>query len=319
MKKSSYILGGLAALAGALALGPRVRVDEDVELPDLPDDLDAYLAGAEAQYPKITPGTEKTIVWADPAAKSRTALSVVYLHGFSATRQETAPLSDIVARDLGANLFYTRLTGHGLPGRDLGRARARDWLLDTAEAIAIGRRLGERVVVIGTSTGGTLATWAAMYPKLCERLAAIVLLSPNFGPANRFADLLLLPWARQVAETVIGNEQNWAPHNDRHARFWTNRFPTRALLPMMGLVRLVRSKELEKVQTPVMMGYSRDDVVVDVEKAIATTERFSSGRKEILDLGDVNARHDHILAGDILAPHNTEPLAARIVGFVRTI
>ncbi|MDD4273595.1 MAG: hypothetical protein PHG14_07705 [Desulfobacter postgatei] len=37
----------------------------------------------------------------------------VYIHGFSATRKETAPLSDLVAKTLNANLFYTRLSGHG--------------------------------------------------------------------------------------------------------------------------------------------------------------------------------------------------------------
>jgi esterase/lipase len=330
VKKSRFIFGGLAALGGLIAMGPRVRVEEDVQLPDLPDDLEAYLAGAEAQYPDITPGAEKTIIWAkgggetldesapdSPITKTRTPLSVVYLHGFSATRQETAPLADIVARELGANLFYTRLTGHGLPGRELGKAHARDWLVDTAEAIAIGERLGDRIVLIGTSTGGTLATWAAMYPRLCDRLAALILLSPNFGPANRFADLLLLPWARHFAETLLGDEQYWKPHNRRHDVFWTNRFPTRALLPMMALVRLVRSKRLENIKTPVLMGYSRDDVVVDVDKAARTVDRFSSPSKKILDLGDVNARHDHILAGDILAPQNTEPLAKRIVDFVR--
>ena len=35
------------------------------------------------------------------------------------------------------------------------------WLNDLAEAVAIGREIGNRVIVIGTSTGGTLATFGA--------------------------------------------------------------------------------------------------------------------------------------------------------------
>jgi esterase/lipase len=318
MNKGKLLLGGLAVIGGAIALGPRARVREELTPPTLPPDLDAYLAGAESQHPGITPDTEKKIIWAGvPGA--RTALSIVYLHGFTATRHETAPLSDIVARELGANLFYTRLTGHGLPGRELGRARPEDWLHDTVEALAIGERIGERVVVIGTSTGGTLATWAACREQLRSRLAAIVLLSPNFGPANRFADLLLFPWGRHLADTVLGIEQTWQPYNERHGEFWTARFPTRALIHMMALVRHVRNLPLEEIETPVMMGYSRDDIVVDVEKALRFVMRFSSPLKEILDLGDVNERNDHVLAGDILAPANTEGLAWRIVEFLRGV
>lgn len=318
MNKAKLLLGGLAAIGGAMALGPRVRVRESLEAPVLPADLDAYLAGAESQHPDITAETEKKIIWAGvPGA--RTSLSVVYLHGFTATRQETAPLSDIVARELGANLFYTRLTGHGLPGKELAKAHADDWLADTVEAVAIGERIGERVVLLGTSTGGTLATWAAAREDLSRCLAALVLLSPNFGPANRFADLLLLPWGRHIAQTVLGIEQQWQPYNDRHGQYWTSRYPTRALLPMMGLVRHVRNLPLEQVNTPVLMGYSRDDVVVDVEKALKFVMRFRSPLKEILDLGDINDRSDHVLAGDILAPHNTELLADRIVDFVRSV
>ena len=34
------------------------------------------------------------------------------------------------------------------------------WINDYAEAIAIGRAIGDKVVVIGTSTGASLATFA---------------------------------------------------------------------------------------------------------------------------------------------------------------
>ena len=124
----------------------------------------------------------------------RTPYSVVYLHGFSATRQETAPLSEQVARALGANLFETRLTGHGLPGDSLDGVTARDWLEDAVEAFEIGRALGDSVIVIGTSTGGTLGAWLATMPAIADDgLHSLVLISPNFGPVDRAAALLMPP------------------------------------------------------------------------------------------------------------------------------
>ena len=49
------------------------------------DDIEARLAAAESAFPDIRPGLAKEIVWFDPAGKSRTALAVTYIHGFSAS------------------------------------------------------------------------------------------------------------------------------------------------------------------------------------------------------------------------------------------
>jgi hypothetical protein len=78
-------------------------------------ELDDWLAQSEAKFTDIKPGTAKGIVWAN-TNRQKTPWAVVYVHGFSASRMETAPVADLVAKELGANLFYTRLSGHGLPG-----------------------------------------------------------------------------------------------------------------------------------------------------------------------------------------------------------
>lgn len=75
-----------------LLLGP--RVDTDIPPADpfqLPDALDAYLAAEEASAGSIIADTENTIVWHD-APNESTNIALVYVHGFSATRQELAPV-----------------------------------------------------------------------------------------------------------------------------------------------------------------------------------------------------------------------------------
>ncbi|GIV60188.1 MAG: hypothetical protein KatS3mg043_1277 [Rhodothermaceae bacterium] len=79
MRRTIWGLGGLVAVLGLLwMLGPRPAVEEPAGLPVLPGDLDAYLAAAEARFDDLRPGVEKTIVWADPATRSRTPLAVVH-------------------------------------------------------------------------------------------------------------------------------------------------------------------------------------------------------------------------------------------------
>lgn len=93
MKKIA--LGFMIAVIGFVILflaGPRTPIDMHLKTISLPEDLDRYLAQSEAPFHDIVPGAEKIIVWAN-ATKAKTPLSIVYLHGFSATRQETAPLT----------------------------------------------------------------------------------------------------------------------------------------------------------------------------------------------------------------------------------
>ncbi|MDZ4701039.1 MAG: alpha/beta fold hydrolase [Rhodothermales bacterium] len=316
MKRFIFLLIGFVS-ALVIILGPRPVIDDTIRPLTLPADLDTYLADAESRFPDLIPGAEKTIVWATPE-KTRTPVSIVYLHGFSATRQETRPLSDSIAAALGANLFYTRLAGHGRSDDAMGEASINDWLNDAMEAYAIGRRLGERVVVIGTSTGGTLATWLAARSDVDE-LLALVLISPNFGPKDPTSRLLLWPWGTQLARLVVGPYYTWEPANFGHARFWKTRHPSRALVPMMGLVDLVNGLDFAGIASPLLVVYSPNDQVVNPALIAEAYPRFGSPIKEAVVLDEVGDPSNHVLAGDILSPDETMPMVRRVVAFLRPL
>jgi alpha-beta hydrolase superfamily lysophospholipase len=301
-----------AALAAAFALGPRARFDDTPFPVTLRDDLDRHLAESEARFPDIVPGTERRIVWASDE-RARTAVAVVYLHGFSATHRDTAPLAEEVAALLGANLYLARLAGHGLGAEPLGEVDAADWLQDGCEAWEIGRRLGDRVVLMGHSTGAALALWLAERGS-GDELQALVLLSPNFAPADPAADILLWPWGGAIAELVEGRMREWQPANDLQERYFTTRYPTRALLPMMALVHAARSLPLEEVRVPAFVAYCPDDTVVDI-RAVERAFARLGGPKRLFPVATEDPER-HVLAGDILSPGTTMSLAREIVGFL---
>jgi esterase/lipase len=304
----------VAVLLIVFLAGPRTKIDLNLKTFDLPPDLDQYLAQSEAKYSDITPGTEKTIVWAN-AGKTKTPLSIIYLHGYSATRQETAPLSDEIAAQLGANLFYTRLAGHGRSNAAMAEPAVNDWLNDTMEALAIGKRLGDKVIVIGTSTGGTLAAWLAQQPNTDEVLA-YVLISPNFGPRDPNSEVLTWPWAKQFVPFIVGSEYSWEPKNPQHAKYWTHSYPSPALVTMMGLVNFVRNSDLKSIEKPVLVIYSPNDQVVNSEKTQQRAAQIGSAIKEIDPIVDSGNPENHVLAGDILAPDNTEAVKKLILDFI---
>jgi esterase/lipase len=314
------LLASILVLAAVFFVGPVHRVSAQVMSPALPAleagpvALQTWLDASEARHRDIVPGAEKTIVWAH-ADRRRTPFSVIYLHGYTATRQEVAPLCDLLARELGANLFYTRLTGHGGDPAALGAATADDWLRDAAEALAIGRRLGERVLVVGTSTGGTLALWLTQRPG-AESIAAQLLVSPNLGPRDGKADLLAGPWGEQLQRALIGEEYRWQPANPQQAKYWTWRYPARALVPMMALVKEVRDSPLETIAVPTLVVYSPQDQVVSPSRIEEAYARLTMPARRLHAIAQSEDRARHVLAGDILAPSGTAPLLATMLSFV---
>jgi esterase/lipase len=311
-----FSLGIIAAII--FISGPRVRIDQIIMPKTLPLDIDDYLIRQEQQFSDIIPGTRKTVIWAGKT-KEPTEFSVVYIHGFSATRKETAPLSDLVAKALGANLFYTRLTGHGRTGQAMADASVNDWLNDVVEAYEIGRRLGKKVIMIGCSTGGTSLAWLAHRAATLggmDALYACIFLSPNFRPQNRFSAMLTWPWGRQIARIVIGRERAVTPENNGHKQYWTTRYPVAALLPMMGLVKHVGALDLAKVRVPCLVIYSPQDQIIHVPALEQAFEQMGCAGKRLVPFTGSADPGQHILAGDIFSPGTSEKLAEMILSFV---
>ncbi|MHC4390788.1 MAG: alpha/beta hydrolase [Planctomycetota bacterium] len=313
------LVGIVAVLVAVGALGPQRRVERfPAGSPALPSDLDAFLAEREQGLGDVRPQCEARIVWADGQIGRRTSVSVVSLHGFSATRQEAAPLLELVAQSLGANLFESRLRGHGRTGAALGKARAEEWLEDGVEALAVGRKLGEQVIVVGVSTGGTLGTWLVANGH-AEDVAALLLISPNFGPRDPKARLLTGPWGRQLANLFTGGERGFEPINERQAAYWTTRYPTDALVEMQALVDLAVASDLTAVTTPLLLVHAPNDRVVD---PAPMQERFaaaaSTTKKHVVFEESADPSH-HVLAGDVLSPASTEELKSVLLEFVRPL
>jgi len=315
-RRGRALLAGAVILGAVVALGPRASVSPAWVEPELGADLDAWLVEREAAVSGIEPGEAKSIAWADPVGRGRTRLGLVYLHGFSADRHEIEPVVSDLARDLRANAYFARLSGHAQDGAALGTAKAEDWLADAAEAVAIGARIGERVVLVGTSTGGTLALWAAAQPEAAARVHGLVLLSPNLGLRDRRSDMLLWPWGETIARAVVGGERCFEPVDAIQELHWTVCYPTRALIRMMALVDHVRALDFELLRAPTLVVYSRDDAVVDpaaTERVLASMGGSGPAWYVVEESGDPA---DHVLAGEIMSPGTTDMIREMIQLFL---
>jgi esterase/lipase len=283
--------------------------------------LDTDLATAEAQVPNLREGCAKSVTWSGDAGV-QTDIAVVFIHGFSATCGELRPLPEMIATALGANLFATRLMGHGQDGAAMGTATLDGWRADVREAIAIGRTIGKRVLVIGCSTGGTLTALGLTNGDIAEGpdLIGVCFVSPNFGLRHKIAQLFLdLPFSEHWAPYLIGQNRKFDIVNDQHARFWTTTYPTKSVKPMGDAIRAVRRADLTKVVTPLFMAVNADDQVIDPGRARQVLMKWGG---PAFKLGLVQTPDDdamgHVMAGDVFSPGQTAPLAARIVQWAQT-
>ncbi len=316
----SLFVGIVAGLMLVIALGPRPPVDETIrfEAAGIGSDIDAWLANRESQVEGLKPGAEKEIVWANPQTKAKTPLSFIYVHGFSATKWETRPVSDRVAEAFSANLFYTRLTGHGADGEALAQASVNDWVNDMAEAIAIGERIGERIVIIATSSGATLATWASGNARLMSKVSGLVLMSPNYEVQGASLGLLNMPWGSTLLPLAFGETRSWEPHNAEQAKWWTTSYPSVSVLTLAALMKTVSVMNPAEATTPALFICSPQDTVTVPKAAEEVYERWGAPKK-LIRIEETGDPSNHVIAGDILSPGNTDRVVADIVAWVKTL
>lgn len=255
----------------------------------------------------LRPGTEKKIHWAR-ADQGKTKFGIAYLHGFSASRDEISPVLDGIDQ----NIFFTRFTGHGQTSEALAKARVEDWEKDVEEAVSMASQIGEQVVLIGTSTGAALAL-KRVFEK--ANIAGLILISPNFAPKDKRANLFLWPGGLWLAKWLTGPTRSWEPKNAEQARIWTNKYPLEAVASMMKVTDKVSHLDYSKLSIPLLVLYTDKDESVDVDLIVKNFAKFG-GRKKLVN---VEGATEHVLAGNATCPQ-TVPLVRKLIQeFLKTL
>lgn len=238
-------------------LGPKPEKPKwDLTLPAVPSasaELEQFVAARESRH-KIKPDNEARIVWAD-STRQKTAYSVVYLHGFYASQEEGDPVHENFAKAFGCNLYLARLADHGIDTVDqlVNFTVDRGWAA-AKEALAIGKAIGEKVIVMSTSSGGTYAlVLAAEYP---DDVFALVNLSPNIRINHPLAFIGNDPWGLQVGRLVVGGKYYITPPDSVKGKYWYQKFRMEAVSELQELIEQKMNDEtFSKVTCPSLTLY----------------------------------------------------------------
>ncbi|MGL6269947.1 MAG: alpha/beta hydrolase [Chitinophagaceae bacterium] len=250
-----------------------------VDMPHIPaeaNQLEAYIKDMESQRP-VKPENEARIIWHNDSLKNKTEYAVVYLHGFSASQEEGDPVHQDFAKKFGSNLYLARLAEHGLDTAEaLINLTADNYWESAKQALAIGKQLGEKVILMGTSTGGTQALQlAAAYP---NDVAALVLMSPNIEINDPNAWILNNHWGLQLARLVRkGNYNVASDQRDIYKKHWYSKYRLEGTVALQEMLETSMNKEtFVKINQPLLLlYYYKDDEHQDnVVKVSAMKKMF---------------------------------------------
>ncbi|GAB4037476.1 alpha/beta hydrolase [Spirosoma jeollabukense] len=301
----------LAVIVVGYFLGPSAHPDPIKDEPIMLDPdlvkLEQNISDAERKS-NLRPDNEARIVWADSSHKIKTPYSIVYIPGFGASWAEGDPVHKQLAKHFGCNLYLARTQEHGVNSPDAFKGLTPSNYAGSAErALAIGKQLGEKVIVMGTSAGGMLTLYlAAHHPEI----EGLILYSPCIATANPALKLVTRPWGKQILSQVFGGDYVVNSYDQPgRIRYWLPQYHTNGLITLQTMLdEWMTPDQFQKVKQPVFMGYyykdeEHQDNVVSVPAMLEMFDQLGTpaDKKEKVDFPQAGAHviASHFTSGDI--------------------
>ncbi len=324
MRSLKIILGVILVVLATYFLGPEMpKPVLNSNLPSVSEPVSDYVIHLEA-LEKVRPGNEAKIIWANDSTHAVTEYALLYLHGFSASRHEGFPINENFPKRYKCNAYLARLASHGIETENPLIDMTPDRLYETAkQALVIAGRLGKRVIIMGSSTGGTLGLkLAADFP---EMVYALILYSPNVSIKQKASHLLSKPWGLQIARLNFGGD--FRTLNDDPSgeicKYWYCRYRAEGPVYLQQLIDATMNDTVfSKVRCPLFMGYyfkdeEHQDQTIEIKAALQMFEKVITpgSRKIAQPFPEAGA---HVIACD-LTSKSVDEVSKATYGFAETI
>jgi len=300
-----FLLALLVIIFLTYILGPKAKFEKVNNSPFARsftfEEVDRYVSDKEAKFDNIKPDNHAQFIWKDSLQK--TAYSVVYLHGFSASHGEAYPILQNFAERYQCNTYLPRLHLHGINDVDaFVNITPKDWLESAKEAIAIAKAIGHKLIVISCSTGSTLATYLAAND---PDISALIMTSPNIDLFDSNSQLLVKPWGKQLFKQMMGGNYRQWPGNDIINKYWTTKNRIEAHVAIRDLLNQTMTEDIfKKITQPVFIGYyykneEKRDKVISIN-AIDKMGKTISTPKEKVTIMPFSTARGHVISSSYM-------------------
>jgi len=265
------IVLSIGFILGPQEKAPKLTKEYNNKLPNELVELENYIAQREKQVKNLKKDNQARFIWANPDSITKTEIAFVYLHGFSASPQEGNGLYSDLHKKYHGNIYIPRLQAHGIKSKNelLDFDIAQYWQ-SAQEAYFIGKKIGKKLIIIGNSTGSSLALMLAAEYK---NITGLLLFSPNIDVYDPKAKALTYPWGLQLARFIMGSKYyTWQPEAAK-IPYWNAKYRIEALIRMKVMLDAYMTKStFQKIDIPVFVGYyyknkKEHDKTISIEAA----------------------------------------------------
>jgi pimeloyl-ACP methyl ester carboxylesterase len=278
-----------------------IKLQAQSNAPYTIETIDQSIQEQESSVVDLKEGNNAMISWAIQP-NVQTDLAFVYLHGFGASRMEGEPVVSKLAKTFTANVYYARLKGHGRSGVEgFDELTKENYLESATEALEIGRVLGKKVVLISTSTGGTLSLDLAAKHK---DIAGLVMYSPFVDLTNPMMNQITTPEGREAFKSMIGGEIQKTERPEPEAKYWSTQYHINAYVALIGMLQETMTPETFKaVECPVFLAYyyknnKEQDQVVSVPAMLLMYDQLGTAEAQKQKQAFPNTGN-HVIASDL--------------------
>lgn len=251
----------------------------------IPEDIDAYLEKKESEVSDIYPYAEKTVLW-NNSNKNRTKYSIVFIHGFTTTGYQSKEFLNKLSLELDANLFMTRLSGHGVPYEGTKQMQIDKIMYDVSEAINIGEKIGENVILVGHSLGGALSMLAADDEVLSKKIDTLVLFAPGNSGFSSFAftnTLIssLVDRTGSLCWLIDCDPRSFMelPDDEKWENYFATDFDTNIFYQIARIPFATDSISYETISTSALVFYDENDRLVNASKLKSNFKKWAAKNK----------------------------------------
>ncbi len=208
-------------------------------------------------------------------------IGVILIHGICASPYEMMPIANALEEN-NFSVYVPLVAGHGTNIKNLIKTNHIDWYNSLNYAYSSLKKCCKKVIIIGQSNGGLLATACA----LNNNIDALCLLAPAFKTNVIFFNLV------KYLKYIIKK----APRKlDKSVKpYYYEGFPLKSLDDMRKLQNYVNSN-ISNINIPSMLSVSKDDALIDVKKCIFNLSEINSNDKTLYMYNNEEMDIHHIL------------------------
>jgi pimeloyl-ACP methyl ester carboxylesterase len=281
MSKKKIVFGTILLMAAIYGMVYSMRPSYSYKNIKLPVTFERFYADQlEISKEKNTkPLNEELLV---RYSNQKTEFAILYLHGFKASRKEGQHVTDKIGSRLKANTYYMRLPGHGTNIEEHRDTKFQEYIDKSTTALLMMNKLGKKVIIVGTSTGGLIGTYlAAQYPK---KVAGLILVSPFYDFTSSLAKAMRhypLLWLY----SKVNPKRTLTPKIKESSLYWYNSMYVMSGRPLVHLLKYIAIDEVyEKVTVPTLMFYyyrddNNQDKTASVKAMLYAFGKFGSASK----------------------------------------